>query len=143
MTSIFRFLGFSIVSLAFAGTAIAEDAAGRLNETWKDILAGQENVLTPQQFAKLNNLAFQAAAVRVCNDLDLDETKFTEQLAEATSPSATDLTEDEAKAHASFVLVEFGIRVGAFIAEGNTGEKAFCDSALELKGKSDIPNVWQ
>jgi hypothetical protein len=60
----------SVTTLVFA-----EDQAddNRLDEAWKDAVGDQENILTEKQFAMLNNLAFQAAASKVCDGFELDQ----------------------------------------------------------------------
>ena len=47
----------------------------------------QEPILTEAQFAKLNNLAFQAAVTKICDGYDLDQTKFAEGVSDATYPA--------------------------------------------------------
>lgn len=116
----------------------------RLHEAWETALAGQENVLTPQQFAKLNNLAYQAAVVRVCDGFEIDGKKFRAQLSEATEPShGATLSDDEYRTHTTFVLVEFGTRYGLLIAEGNATKAPFCEKAAALRKDADIQNVWE
>ena len=116
----------------------------RLHEAWEDVLAGQEHVLTPQQFAKLNNLAYQAAVVRVCDGFEIDSTKFRAQLSEAAEPPHSDsLSEDEYKTHSSFVLIEFGSRYGLMIAEGNATKASFCDKASAFRKDADVQSIWE
>ena len=98
-------------------------------------------VIAPQQFAKLNNLAFQAAATRVCKGFELDEAKFTDALGEAAVPR-DGLSPEEIAIQQDFVLVEFGMRYGLLIAEGKTANQSFCANADALR-TSDVPNVWE
>lgn len=140
-----RLVGLSFctfVLLPYA--ALAADDTNRLHEAWEDALEGQEHVLTPQQFAKLNNLAYQAAVVRVCDGFDIDDAKFRAQLFEAAeAPHDSSLSEDEHKAHSTFVLIEFGTRYGLLIAEGNSAKASFCEKASALRKDADIQNVWE
>ena len=73
-----------MVSGMATAAAIADD--NRLDEAWKDAIGDQEPVLTDQQFAKLNNLAFQAAVTKICDGYELDTTKFSQGFADATTP---------------------------------------------------------
>ena len=124
--------------------ALGADDANRLHEAWEDALEGQEHVLTPQQFAKLNNLAYQAAVVRVCDGFEIDETKFRAQLSEAAeAPHDDTLSDDEHKAHTAFVLIEFGTRYGLLIAEGNAAKASFCERAATHRKDAEIQNVWE
>jgi hypothetical protein len=132
------------ISLLMPSVVSAEEASThRLGSAWQSALAGSEPVLTPQQFAKLNNLAYQSAATRVCDGFEIDQAKFTTALADATAPGKSGLSDDETRLHQTFVLIEFGARYGLFLAEGNAQKQSFCASAVELKGKADIPLVWE
>jgi hypothetical protein len=121
----------------------ADEKTHRLDDAWKSALLGEEPVLSPQQFAKLNNLAFQAAAARVCDGLELDQGKFIAALEDATAAAKDDLTPEALDTRQSFILIEFGTRYGLLIAEGEAQDESFCRNAAELKDKADIPNVWE
>lgn len=130
--------------LLIQSAAVSAKDANRLHEAWEDALEGQEHVLTPQQFAKLNNLAYQAAVVRVCDGFEIDETKFRAQLSEAAeAPHDDSLSDDEHKAHAAFVLIEFGTRYGLLIAEGNSAKGPFCERATAHRKDAETQNVWE
>jgi hypothetical protein len=131
------------VSVFLTSAVAADDAPHRLGDAWKSALLGAEPVLTPQQFAKLNNLAYQSAAIRVCDGFEINAAKFNAAIADATAPAKSDLTDEEFQAHQAFVLIEFGMRYGLFLAEGEADDKSFCANAAELKTKSDIPNIWE
>lgn len=131
------------VALSTTSVSSADEKPHRLDDAWTSALLGQEPVLSPQQFAKLNNLAFQAAAVRVCEGFELDQNKFTAALDEATAPAKEDLAPETLDARQAFILIEFGTRYGLFLAEGEAKDESFCKNAKELKGKTDIPNVWE
>lgn len=136
-------LAFALLLLPTAHAVADEPSTQRLSGAWKDALAGEERVLTAQQFAKLNNLAYQAAATRVCDGLEIDEKKFEAALAEAIAPAGENLTRDQALVHQNFVLVEFGTRIGLFIAEGDAKKQSFCANATEFKNSKDASNVWE
>ncbi len=122
-------------------TGAAEKDDDRLDEAWKDALAGTEGVLTEKQFAMLNNLAYQSAATRVCDGLDLNPEKFAKEL-DAASATGAELTDEENTTRQTVILIELGVRTGLFLAEGNANKEAFCKNAADLKGKTDVPNVW-
>ena len=78
--------------------AMAEDDDdGRLDDAWEDAIGDQEPVLTDKQFALLNNLAFQAAAAKVCDGFTLDPDKFAAGIAVATSPAPANLSDEDAE----------------------------------------------
>jgi hypothetical protein len=147
MSSLIRkmFLCLAAACLIIAAVpAIAEDDDdNRLDDAWEDAVADQEPVLTEKQFALLNNLAFQAAVTKVCDGYELDPDKFAAGIAEATSPAPEGLSDEDAEAWKTAVLIRFGTTYGLFLAEGNDEDDDFCESAKELKADSEVPNVWQ
>jgi hypothetical protein len=129
---------------AFAGAASAQQADDdRLDNAWADVAVDQEPILTAAQFAKLNNLAFQAAVTKICAGYDLDQTKFAEGLSDATYPSPDGLSQDEMKQWETAVYFRLGTTYGLFLAEGNAKPDDFCKSADALKADSTVPNVWK
>jgi hypothetical protein len=142
---------FMIAASAIASTLVlsmgsaisAEEKTQRLNDAWASALIGDEPVLSAKQTAKLNNLAFQAAATRVCEGFELSQDKFIAALEDATASDKTDLSDDAIAMRQSFILVDFGMRYGLLLAEGEAQDESFCKNAAELKTKADIPNVWE
>lgn len=144
MQTYLKTVSMALASILVTTTAFsADEKTHRLDDAWKSALLGEEPILAPQQFAKLNNLAFQAAAVRVCDGFELDQAKFTAALEDATAAAKDDLTPEALDTRQAFILIEFGMRYGLFIAEGEAQDKSFCTNATELKAKADIPNVWE
>ncbi len=136
------------VGLGLAGSAFAADAPEddlRMDEAWADLSVDQEPILTDAQFAKLNNLAFQAAVTKICDGYQLDQTKFADGVADATSPApeATATNADLMKQWETAVYFRLGASYGVFLAEGNAHVDQFCTSAAELKADPEVPNVWQ
>jgi hypothetical protein len=135
-----------LACLAIGSAAYAADDAdnNRLDDAWEDAIGDQEPVLTDTQFALLNNLAFQAAVPKICDGFNIDQAKFADGMAAATSPAPNpDMSDEDAKAWEAAVLVRFGATYGLFLAEGNAKPEGFCTSAKELKADTDVPNVWQ
>jgi hypothetical protein len=138
-----------VLALVLAGTlatgyatpASADD--NRLDEAWKDAIGEQEPILTEQQFALLNNLAFQAAVTKICDGYQIDGDKFSKSFAEATEPPNPSMTPEDAGHWSTAVAVRFGTTYGLFLAEGNTKPEDFCASAKEFKDQTEIANVWQ
>jgi hypothetical protein len=138
MKSILPALGAALV---LGGVAAADDL--RLDDAWEDAVGDQENILTEAQFATLNNLAFQAAVPKVCENYALDDAKFAQALSEAAVPAAADLTPEQMKEWETAVLIRFGTTYGLFLAEGNSGKEAFCASAEELRNNAEVPHYWK
>jgi len=127
----------------FAQDALPDD--DRLDDAWADLTVDQEPILTELQFAKLNNVAFQAAVTKICDGYALDQAKFADAVADATFP-APEKTADDAdlmKQWETAVYFRLGATYGLFLAEGNANDEEFCESAAELKADSTVPNVWQ
>ncbi len=131
-------------SVGISGMAFAQDQDDkRLDEAWKDALEHEEAILTPEQFAMLNNIAYQAAVTRVCEGFSLDQAKFSEAVAEALAPPAEGLSENEQREHTSAALLLLGTRFGLMLAEGNA-DQDFCANAQEFKASpEDVPHYWQ
>jgi hypothetical protein len=123
--------------------ATAQDDDHRLDEAWKDAVGDQEPILSEEQFAMLNNLAYQAAVTKVCDGYELDNAKFSQAIAEATAPHEGDMTEDQMKQRDAAVLIRFGTSYGLLLAEGNAQPQSFCESAAELKADTEVPNQWK
>lgn len=128
----------------FAGAASAQQADDdRLDNAWADAVVDQEPILTASQFAKLNNLAFEAAVTKICTGYDLDQKKFADGLSDATYPAPGGLNQDEMKQWETAVYFRLGTTYGLFLAEGNAKPDDFCKSADDLKADSTVPNVWK
>lgn len=134
------------VVLGLTGTALAQEPVDdlRMDEAWADLVVDQEPILTDVQFARLNNLAFQAAVTKICDGYQLDQAKFAEGVSDATNPAPTTATTPEdMKQWETAVYFRLGASYGLLLAEGNAHPEAFCVSAGELKADPEVPNVWQ
>lgn len=136
-------LTLGLGSASFAAEALPDD--DRLDNAWADLTVDQEPILTDLQFAKLNNVAFQAAVTKICDGYELDQTRFAEAVADATLP-APEATATDAKLMMEWetaVYFRLGASYGLLLAEGNANSDSFCESAAELKADSSVPNVWK
>ena len=123
--------------------ALAEDAPLRLNDAWAALTDDQEPILTGAQFAALNSIAFQAAAAKACNEYAIDQDKFAGAIAEATSPAPADMPDEAVEEWKTAVLVRFGASYGLFLAEAFENTEAYCAGADEMKGDTDLANIWE
>jgi hypothetical protein len=138
-----RLAAAAVVTLGLAGAASADDL--RMDDAWSDLVLDQEPILTDLQFAKLNNLAFQAAVTKICDGYELDQTKFADGVADATypAPESTATDADLMKQWETAVYFRLGASYGLLLAEGNAHTDKFCVSAAELKADPEVPNVWK
>jgi hypothetical protein len=119
-------------------TAPAADAENdRADAAWADFLETEGAILADAQFAALNNLAFQAAAVRVCDGHGLAQETFGKAIGDIIGSPAAELTAEEAEARKTAILVAFGARYGLFIAEAHGDKPDFCAAAAKLKAEPD------
>ena len=132
-------LGAALLA-AFPKVAFAEDATNhRLHAAWDALAKGEGEFLTTKQFASLNNLAYQAAIVRVCDGHELDHEAFRRKIEDVIKDTDKKLSDEQADLREAAVLVAFGARFGLFLAEGSDDSKAgFCASADEIKASQDI-----
>jgi hypothetical protein len=129
--------------IGLGGAQAQQQDDDRLDEAWKDLFQAQEGILTPKQSAQLNNLAYAAAVARVCDGFTLDQKKFMEGLSAAVEPSVEELTEEQHIERGTAILIDLGMRVGIFMAEGNGDKADFCKEAAESKSDTEAPSYWQ
>ena len=115
----------------------------RLDSAWEDLLEDEGGLLTSQQYAALNNLAFQAAVGRVCDGQELDADKFGKAITEILLGTDTELSDEEHEQRNTAVLLAFGTRYGLFLGEANGDNKPdFCATGDKLKALKDGPPVF-
>lgn len=134
-----------LLVLAFTVQAQAQKAPDdhRLDEAWKAALEDQEGVLTPQQFATVNSIAYQAAVARLCPGFEIDNVKYAKAV-NAIVASGNDKLPDERKLERqTSILITIGTSYGLFLAEGAAEKDAFCSGAAEAKNDKDIPHLWE
>ncbi|MBN9021677.1 MAG: hypothetical protein J0H08_06215 [Rhizobiales bacterium] len=136
-------LVIGLAAPSFAEEALPDD--DRLDDAWADLSVDQEPILSELQFAKLNNVAFQAAVTKICDGYQLDQQKFADAVADATFPAPEKTATDPSlmKQWETAVYFRLGANYGLFLAEGNANADSFCESAAELKADPSVPNVWQ
>ncbi len=130
-----RGFAFSLAAMAPVIVQAAAPAEGdRMNNAWEDLVETEGSLLGNAQFTELTHLAYQTAAVRVCDSHSLDQAKIGAALEGIlngeVSPNLTPAQQDERTAA---VLIAFGARYGLFLAEAHADTSVFCQSALKLK----------
>lgn len=137
-------LGAALLA-AFPKVAMAEDASShRLHSAWDALAKGEGEFLSTKQFASLNNLAYQAAIVRLCDGYELDHEAFRRKIEDVIKDTDKKLSDEQADLREAAVLVAFGARFGLFLAEGSDDSKpGFCASADEIKASQDISVLAQ
>lgn len=135
--------GFLILALAARAEAQQAVDDNRLDDAWKAALEEQEGVLTPQQFATVNGLAYQAAVTRLCAGFEIDNIKYAKTV-NAIINSGNDKLSDERKAERqTSILITLGTSYGLFLAEGAAKKEAFCAGAADAKKDKDVAHSWE
>lgn len=89
-------LGAALLA-AFPKVAMAEDAANnRLHAAWDALAKGEGEFLSTKQFASLNNLAYQAAIVRLCDGHELDHEAFRRKIEDVIKDTDKKLSDEQA-----------------------------------------------
>jgi hypothetical protein len=129
----------------FWGPALHAQATddNRLDDAWKAALEDQEGVLTPQQTASLNNIAYEAAVARVCDGFELDRAKYAKAVNDIVVPGSDKRSDQENLERQSSILVSLGTAYGLFLAEGTAKKDDFCANATELKTDKQSANLWE
>lgn len=122
--------------------ATADENSSRLHAAWEDVLESEGKLLDERQFAKLTQLAYQAAAVRVCDAHKLDNAAVAATLNDVLSVSDKNLSAEQVEERKAAILISFGARYGLFIAEAHTDKTVFCEDAGKFKDKPEGAPVY-
>lgn len=132
------------VILTLAGTSWAQTTGSdigpikRQHSAWDALLSEEGHFLTSSQFASLNNLAFQAAVARICDDRELDQNAFAKKLDLLADVENNNMAPAQNEQRKAAIMVAFGARFGIFLTEGSQDKNEFCKSADELKQKKSL-----
>ncbi|WP_162914447.1 hypothetical protein [Taklimakanibacter lacteus] len=131
--------------LAFASAAAAQPTADdhRLDDAWKAAIEEQEGVLTPQQFATVNGLAYQAAVSRLCAGFEIDNVKYAKAVNAIVNSGGDKLSDELKLERQTGILIAIGTSYGLFLAEGAARKDAFCASATETRNDKETPHLWE
>ena len=133
-------MSFAFISQAQAQSAVDDH---RLDDAWKAALEEQEGVLTPQQFATVNGLAYQAAVARLCAGFEIDNVKYAKAVNAIVATGGDKLSDDLKLERQTGILIAIGTSYGLFLAEGAAKKDAFCASAVEARNDKDTPHFWE
>jgi hypothetical protein len=129
-----------IAVLAGAAPARAEDH--RLDAAWKAALDDHEDVVTEQQHAVTNAIAYHAAAAKLCDGIDLDTDTVGEAVNGIAGASDAALTDDQRLQRLADFLVTLGTAKGIFLAEGALQQEQFCEEAMAAKADPENQHFW-
>lgn len=137
-------LAASAFGFLMATAALAQQPDdNRLDEAWRDALEDFEGVVTPQQQAQLNLLAYQAAVARVCDGFKLHLENYAKGVNEIILSNADKLDDQQTLARHTNILLTLGTTYGLFLAEGNAKKESFCKAAADDKKDTGFVSVWE
>jgi hypothetical protein len=113
--------------------ALAETDNHRLDDAWKAALMDQEGVITQQQHATINSIAYHAAAARLCDGLDLDTDKVATAMNAIATPADAAMEDEHVLERLTHIVMTLGVAKGLFIAEGSLKKTEFCADAMSSK----------
>lgn len=135
-----RLLCAAALAAAVAAPAAAADP---LQAAWEAAAMDREGVITDEQFARLNVIAYHGAAATLCEGFALDEA----EVAEATN-AILQASPEGADAAALLqrrvdILIALGTARGLFLAEGSMQPDRFCAAARENRDAPDFDDFWK
>ncbi len=128
-------------AVTMAAPAQADDS--RLDAAWKAALEDHEGVLTEQQHALTNSIAYHAAAARLCDGIDLDVDKVGKAVNGIAGSSDAALTDDQRLQRLTDFLLTLGTAKGIFLAEGALQQEEFCKQAMASKADTENQHFWK
>ena len=133
---------FVLLGLGLTTPAYAEDD-NRIDDAWKAAMAESEGILSPQQSAALNVLAYESAVARLCDGFKIDESKYSNGISLLVAAKDTKLSEDEQLQRLTSVLFTLGTSHGIFLAEGAAKKDEFCAKAVDAKADKEHTHNWE
>ena len=119
--------------LASHSLALAEASSMRLDAAWKAAMMDVEGVVTPEQHATLNSIAYHSAAARLCDGLDLDTDKVATAMNAIATPPDANMEEEHMIERLTSIVMLVGVSKGILLSEGTMHKDAFCADAMKSK----------
>lgn len=126
------FLG--LMALGAAAPALADDF--RIDAAWKAALEDTDGVLTDQQHATLNSIAYHSAAALLCDGIDINADNVAKAMDGIFAAAPDDLTDDQQLQRYTDILLMLGTTKGIILAEGALHEQEFCSGATVEKAEA-------
>lgn len=106
-----------------------------------DLLDG---ILTPEQHAELNILAFSTAVAGLCDGFSLDKDKFGKGMETLKHESEADMSAEEMAYFEKHLTFSYGVAVGLSLAEGSMDQSGFCAAATEHRNDPEAHlHYWE
>jgi hypothetical protein len=133
------------LALIVGGSSAVQAASPKTDFVREQALALVEGSLTPDQFTKLQVIAYQSAIANVCEGFTIDEAKFNKAFEALAPVDAARMSDDQKAYHDKHILVIFGVLVGGEFNAISDDISAACEDAAKQKADPDMLTdlVWQ
>lgn len=123
-----------LVALGAAAPALADDF--RIDDAWKAALENTDGLLTDQQHATLNSIAYHSAAALLCDGIDINPDSVAKAMDGILAAAPADLTDDQQLQRYTDILLMLGTTKGIILAEGALHQQEFCANATAEKAEA-------
>ncbi len=140
-TSAFLLLALSVPSsVAFAQGG--NTAREQLEPAWLQASRLLDGALNPKQQSELNTLAYSAAVANLCEGFALNREQFKKGFGYLKHEDSARMKPEETAYFERHLLVNYGVAVGLFLAEGAADQAGFCKAAATHRGEAAY-HYWQ
>lgn len=133
---------FGLVALGAAAPAQADDF--RIDAAWRAALENTDGVLTDQQHATLNSVAYHSAAALLCDGIEINPDAVAKAMDGIFAAAPAELTDDQQLQRYTDILLMLGTTKGIILAEGALHEQEFCAGAAAEKAEAKADaSLWK
>jgi hypothetical protein len=104
-----------------------------------DMLDGS---MSDEQETMLNLIAYQLAATRVCDFLQINHEKVADEMKMLEHAEAADMSEEEKSHYEQTVTFALGVAMGGYLSDAATDTPAFCQNAEAHKSDPEFQHIW-
>ncbi|MFO7641040.1 MAG: hypothetical protein R6X17_07160 [Candidatus Competibacteraceae bacterium] len=127
-------------SVAFAQAG--KIAREQMDPAWRQAHRMLDGVLDSKQQSELNVLAYSTAVANLCEGFALNREQFKKGFNYLAHGDAASMKPEESAYFERHLLVNYGVAVGLFLAEGAADQAGFCKVAATHRGEAAY-HYWQ
>ncbi|WP_462321440.1 hypothetical protein [Halochromatium sp.] len=124
-----------------ANTPPAKDAESVAYDVYLQALGFADSILTSEQEATMEIIAYQAVVARVCTTYEMDYTRLAQAVATLDHVDKADLDAEQTAYAERLVMMSLGIAMGGMFAEFSMDPDAFCtnvDVLIDAMGEDAL-----
>ncbi|MFC4625508.1 hypothetical protein ACFO1V_09815 [Daeguia caeni] len=135
----------ALASLLLAGASATAQELPKAGFVREHVVALLHGILTPEQTAKFNLLAYQVAVGNVCHGFVVDQHKFIDAFQSLTLHKDEKASAEQKDYHDKHLAIVFGIMVGGDMAALGENLKEGCNHAMEIRNDPENAKdlVWK